>query len=199
MALKTYLNKWINQKIEFHLPRVFRNIQIAKLHTLKEMPNVSIADDLYVGDGCSFSIEEGANVLIQKKVAFRNYCSVLVHPAATLCILDGVFFNNFCSINCLGKTTIGDNTIFGEGVKMYDHNHENGFDGHGVLQIETKQFSIGSIRIGRNCWIGANVTILNNVDIGDNVIIGANCLIYKSIPDNSIVKHKEELSIQSNA
>ena len=40
----------------------------------------------------------------------------------------------------------------------------------------------------------SNVTILKGVTIGNNVVIGANCLIYKDIPDNSIVKlHSENI------
>ena len=51
------------------------------------------------------------------------------------------------------------------------------------------------------CDIGVRTfqtCITNNsiVEIGDNVIIGANCLIHKSIPSNTIVKHMENLIIQ---
>ena len=106
------------------------------------------------------------------------------------------FFNNSCSLNCLSRVEIGENSIFGEGVKIYDHNHKHNFH-DGRLKIERNEFSIGKVTIGKDCWIGSNVTILKGVTIGDNCIVGANTLIYKSIPPNSIVKSKAELDIQT--
>ncbi len=44
---------------------------------------------------------------------------------AQLIIGDNVFMNNYCSINCLDEIEIGENTLFGEGVKLYDHNHQH--------------------------------------------------------------------------
>ena len=82
------------------------------------------------------------------------------------------------------------------GVKIYDHNHSYK-NINGVLKVDRDEFSIGKIFIGKNCWIGSNVTILNNVEIGDNTIIGAGCLIYKSIPANSIVKADIGTSIKT--
>jgi acetyltransferase-like isoleucine patch superfamily enzyme len=95
------------------------------------------------------------------------------------------FFNNNCSLNCLGRITIGDNNLFGESVKLYDHNHI--FNQKDILVVN-QGFKRGEIKIGNNCWIGSNCTILNNVTIGDNVVVGANCLIHTSIPSNTIVR-----------
>lgn len=108
-------------------------------------------------------------------------------------IRDNVFFNGDCSINCLSRVYIGNDCMFGEGVKLYDHNH--GYKESNKLMREQKM-SKASIRIGNNCWIGSNVTILKNIEIGDNTIIGANCVIYKSIPSNSIVKCGQQLIIE---
>ncbi len=43
-----------------------------------------------------------------------------------------------------------------------------------------------SIRIGRNCWIGAGAVILPGVTIGDNTVIGAGSIVTKDIPANVI-------------
>ncbi|MFP5042383.1 acyltransferase [Parasediminibacterium sp. JCM 36343] len=133
-----------------------------------------------------------AKLEIAEKVEFRKYCHLLLHMNGNLKIGKGVFFNNYCSISCLGKIEIGENTIIGEAVRIYDHNHKYHYL-DGKLNVEKECFTIGTITIGKNCWIGSNVTILNNVEIGDNVIIGAGCIIYKSVASNSIVKSKVEL------
>jgi len=157
---------------------------------------IDIEHNFLFGQYSTMNISPGSILKINNYVEFRKYCAIYLHTNANLIIGDRVFFNNYCSLNCLGKTEIGENTLFGEGVKLYDHNHQYKYLS-GDLKVERFDFSIGSIKIGKNCWIGSNVIILNNVEIGDNVIIGANCLIHKNIPPNSIVKLNGSVSIET--
>lgn len=96
------------------------------------------------------------------------------------------------TISCLGEIEIGENCILGEGMKLFDHNHQYTTNPFSVAKTE---FNIGKIKIGNNVWTGANVTILKDVTIGDNCIIGTGVLIYKDVPDNSIVKLNQVLKI----
>ena len=43
------------------------------------------------------------------------------------------------------------------------------------------------VRIRRNVWVGANVTILPGVTIGENAVIGAGSVVTKDVPDNAVV------------
>ncbi len=51
------------------------------------------------------------------------------------------------------------------------------------LQGTTRQ----GIRIGKNCWIGAKVTILDGVSIGDHCVIAAGAVVTKNIPPHSVI------------
>ena len=42
------------------------------------------------------------------------------------------------------------------------------------------------VRVGRNCWLGANVVVVPGVTIGDNVVVGAGSVVTKDLPDNVI-------------
>ena len=42
------------------------------------------------------------------------------------------------------------------------------------------------VKIGDNCWIGADVTFLPSVSVGNNCIIGAKSVVTKDIPDGVI-------------
>lgn len=97
------------------------------------------------------------------------------------------------TISCLGEIEIGENCILGEGMKLFDHNHQYTID---PFSVSKTNFNTGKIKIGNNVWTGANVTILKGVSIGDNCIIGTGVLVYKDVPDNSIIKLKQELSIE---
>ena len=42
------------------------------------------------------------------------------------------------------------------------------------------------VRIGSNCWFGANVTVCPGVTIGDNCVIGAGAVVTRDIPAGSL-------------
>jgi acetyltransferase-like isoleucine patch superfamily enzyme len=167
---------------------IYKQKQIEILN-LRLLDNTSIDKSFYVGAHTYFNPEKGFKELtIQEGVVVKKSCNFVLDKDASLIIRSKVFINNYCSINCLGYIEIGENTMLGEGVKIYDHNHTYSYDSNNTLKIERDGFKIGSVIIGANCWIASNVTILNNVKIGDNVIIGANCLVFKDVPSNTVVK-----------
>ena len=125
-------------------------------------------------------------------VNFRENCMIRVRKSGSLTLENNISFNRGCSINCLNSIRINKNCIFGENVKLYDHDHR--FNDEELL-ISQQGFSLGKIEIGTNCWFGSNVVILKNVTIGDNVVVGANCVISKDIPSDSIVRNTNTIEI----
>lgn len=132
------------------------------------------------------------SVTIGDSVSFRNYVHILVQQNAVLQIGSNFFMNNFCSINCLENISIGENTLFGENVKLYDHNHV--YETIPDFKLSHSEFNTAPIKIGENCWLGSNVTVLKGVTIGDNCIIGAGCIIYKDVPPNTTIINQQELN-----
>ena len=179
-----YENRGIHLPPSFALGKGIRLVLLAKC-------DAEIRNGLNLGDYNLLKIYEPSKFVFGEKFTTRRSCIFQLF-GGHLIIGDNVFFNNHCSVTCFGKIEIGDHTFFGEGVKMYDHNHKHEFRPDG-LHAFPNEFKVGEIKIGRNCWIATNVTILNNVTIGDNVIVGAGCLIHKSVPSNTIVMRKEEL------
>lgn len=116
---------------------------------------------------------------------FREDFRVLCAKNAHLKIGEKCFFNNNCSINCMGKVSIGANCLFGENVKVYDHNHK--FSNVNEL-ISNQGLKIKDVNIGNDVWIGSNTLILAGSRIGNHCVISAGCVINGVIPDNVIVK-----------
>ena len=152
---------------------------------------IQIDSHFRVGKLFDIRIFKRGTVRIGKNFEARKYVNIF-SDSGQITIGDDVFFNNGCSINAMLKVCIGDNCLFGENVKIYDHNH---IFNNKNKPISKQGFDVGRVIIGSNSWIGSNVTILRNVTIGDNVVIGANCLIYKSVQSNSVIKNKSELII----
>ena len=137
-----------------------------------------------------FQIDSKASLIVGSNVICRNFENFHV-SSGKLILHDGVFINNSCSFNCMERIEIGAGTMMGEGVRFYDHDHI-----YTAEKIEKWQWTTAPIRVGRDCWIGSNVTILKGVTIGDNTIIGAGCLIRNDIPSNSVVYQDRNLIIR---
>jgi acetyltransferase-like isoleucine patch superfamily enzyme len=99
-----------------------------------------------------------------------------------------------CYLECSNGLEIGEGTIIAAGVKIISANHD--------LDDLSKHEKTRPIRIGRDCWLGANAVILPGVELGDRVVVGAGTVVTKSFPSNCIIfgvpakvfkKHNAEL------
>ena len=83
-----------------------------------------------------------------------------------------------CYIQAYNGIDIGDDTIFGPGVKILLTNHDE-------VTFAAKKGP--PIIIGEHCWLGANSVILPGVHLGDDVIVGAGAVVTKSFPGGSVI------------
>lgn len=139
-------------------------------------------------------LEYGHRIKLGKRFSCRSNLNVRIKQNGLIIIGNNVFLNNNCSLNCIDRIEIGDNCILGEGVKIYDHNHQ-------YRQLDKPIYEQGykalPVHIGSDCWLGSNVIILSGVKIGNHCIIGAGTVIYKDIPDYSVVKNCQILDIEN--
>lgn len=140
-----------------------------------------------------FKMIYGKKIKIGSKVHFRKNFNVLIEKYGKLFIGRACFFNHNCSINVLESVRIGDDCIFGENVKIYDHNHIFKYSNK---LIKEQGFKTEEITIGNNCWIGSNVVILKGANIGNNVVIGAGCIVAGKIEDNMIMKRNCDYKVE---
>lgn len=57
------------------------------------------------------------------KVSLRTGVIVNIQKEGSIQISNNTFFNNYCSLNSHTLIKIGNDSLFGENVKVYDHNH----------------------------------------------------------------------------
>lgn len=141
-----------------------------------------------------YKLAFGKNVKMGRNFQFRKGFTLLIDKNGHVRIGDDVFFNNYCTVCAMKEITIGNGTIFGENVKLYDHNH---IYLNPDTPIKQQGYTSAPIHIGKHCWIGSNVTILKGVTIGDNSVIGAGCVIHRDVPSNSVVVNKQELIVKA--
>lgn len=90
-----------------------------------------------------FKIMFGKRFSIGKNTTFRKNFGLYLEKGASTKIGNDCFFNRGCSINCLESVEIGDHTIFGEKVKIYDQNHK--FRDRTKL-IREQGYSVGKVK-----------------------------------------------------
>lgn len=137
-------------------------------------------------------LEYGKNISLGKHISFRRGMIINISYCGKVKIGANTFFNNYCSINSQNKIQIGCDCLFGEGVKIYDHNHIFNTEN----KISDEGYSVGEVIIGNNCWIGSNVILLKGTRIGNNCTISAGCVISGVIPNNMIIKRMNIQSIE---
>lgn len=132
---------------------------------------------------CALQIYGDGVLVIGKNCQIPAGCDLTVLRQGKIVLGERVIMNKYCLISSLGSITIGDNCLIGPGVKIFDNNHR-----FSKKLGASKDLSIGTIRIGNNCWIASNAVIIKGADIGDNCVISAGCVINGRIPAGSIVR-----------
>lgn len=91
----------------------------------------------------------------------------------------GTYINMNCNFIDDGLIEIGDKVMFGPAVTIATVGHP--------INPEMREYMYTDhVKIGNNCWIGANVTICPGVTIGDNTVIGAGSVVLRDVPENSV-------------
>ena len=89
-----------------------------------------------------------------------------------------VFINHSFTAMSIGGVTLEDNVQIGPHVTIVTDNHD--FDNRYVLKCR-------GVRVCKNAWIGANVTIMPGVTVGENAVVAGGAVVTKDVPANTVV------------
>lgn len=91
-----------------------------------------------------------------------------------------VFINSGCRFQDQGGVSIGDDTLIGHNAVVATLNHA-------LAPSRRADMTPAPVTIGRNVWIGANVTILPGVSIGDDAVVAAASVVTRDVPAGALV------------
>mgnify|MGYP000298760744 CR=1 FL=1 len=147
--------------------------------------NPAYSDLLAVEPSTRINKSAGSILKIGKKFRARHNVELNVRDKAVIEIGNDVFLNSGCIITAREKVVIGDNTIFGPNVVIYDNDHIIR-DG----KIIDNEFETEPVIIGANVWIGAGAIILKGAVIEDNCVIAAGSVVTRKVESNNIMIQK---------
>ena len=119
---------------------------------------------------CKYPKNYTSRVLCSKKLVIEDNCRNVLRSLAV---------SGGCYIQAANGVSIGRGTIWSFNVVIVSQDHD--------LDDYLKAPESDPIKIGRDCWIGANSTILPGVELGARTIVGANSVVAKSFPDGSAI------------
>lgn len=167
-------------KIKRNVAPVLRGILLRFSYIFNSQ--VTIGNLARIGRNNEWSLHPGCRCTIGKGLNMGYNTTIAVLSSGTLVVGDGVGIGSGNHIICHGCISIGNDTILGPNVMIYDHNHRfSTKEG-----VDRKNYDVGEVCIGNRCWIGAGTIILKGVHIGNNCIVGAGSVVTKNIPDNCV-------------
>lgn len=111
--------------------------------------------------------------------SFRMFPPFYTDCGKNISVGKNVFINSGCKFQDQGGITIEDGVLIGHNVTLLTLNHEED-------PARRQNLHAAPIVIGRNAWLGANVTVLPGVSIGAGAIVGAGAVVTKNIPPNAV-------------
>lgn len=119
---------------------------------------------------------------INSRTPWPVHWSSRVGPAKNIKFKGKVQYLGFspgCYIQAQNGIEVGENVIIAAGVKIISANHD--------LYDYSKHTKAAPIKIGDNCWLGANCVILPGVELGNHTIVGAGAVVTKSFTEGNCI------------
>lgn len=153
--------------------------------------NPAYANLLAIEPSARISKSAGSVLKVGKKFRARHNVELNIRDKAVLEIGSDVFLNSGCVITARERVSIGDHTIFGPNVVIYDNDHKicNG-------KVLDNEFETAPVVIGRNVWIGAGAIILKGSVIEDNCVIAAGSVVKGRVESNHILIQKRNMELR---
>lgn len=146
-------------------------------------PRVTVFPDVRIGKRNIIRAHKGGIITLMNQFATCRDVEIIAYSGAGIVLERNTYIGHGSTLAAHRKITIGENTSIADLVSIRDHNHGFGKD---IPPWECPGI-IKPITIGKNCWLGAKVTIVAGVELGNNVVVGANSVVTKSFGSNLVI------------
>jgi len=169
---KRFFNFILSNKVNLLIHRII----LSDFSSFNQIILCEGAGKVEIGKGCSFGYKlggfhKGGSIELQARYK-KNKIKICNNIATNNNIL-------LCAANYI---EVGNDTLIGQYVTIMNH------EAHGIHSQKRREVGeIGKVIIGKNVWIGNNVTILKNSEIGDNTIVATSVVVSGKFPPNVVI------------
>lgn len=146
-------------------------------------PHVITRGFVFMDRGVELYARRGYGRLILGRWIHLGVDTALRCHEGTLSLGDKGVLARDISINCYLDVEIGDSALIADNVYISDFDHK-----FADLETPIKDQGIAKsrVRIERNVWLGAKVTVTRGVTIGEGAVVGANAVVTHDLPAYSV-------------
>jgi acetyltransferase-like isoleucine patch superfamily enzyme len=101
-------------------------------------------------------------------------------------LADRVNLSANCVVFSSNRLSVGRGTVIGAFSYLLSGGEYDYRDTVHPFCEQTGMTSAGPLSVGRNCWLGAHVTVLDAATIGDHCVIGAGAVVTRPVPADSL-------------
>lgn len=136
---------------------------------------------IHIGNGSSIYSSFTSNMigLYQRNIIVARYGGRIIIGEG--CGISG------STIYAMDSITLGNNVLIGGNCKIIDNDFHPIDIEHRRAGLDEQYAQRAPIRIGNDCFIGANSIILKGTVLGNNVVVGAGSVVHGHFPDNCII------------
>lgn len=150
---------------------------------------ISFGRFLKLGDRVSLQALGRDGIHLGNNVSIGDYGKVVVSTTLNklgkyIHIGNNVGIGEYAYLGGAGGLTIGDDCIIGQYFSCHPENHHFGDP---ETPIRHQGVSRAGITLGKDCWVGAKVTLLDGVSVGDHSVIAAGAVVTRSFPAYSVI------------
>jgi acetyltransferase-like isoleucine patch superfamily enzyme len=157
-----------------------RNVTLRHAHKIRLGAGVIIDDNAVLdakGDG-NRGIDLGNGVFVGRNTIL--YCK-----GGDIVVGDRVSFSANCQVASMRRVEVGADTVVGSFSYLLSGGE---YDPASDIPFarQSGQHEARELRVGRNCWLGAHVTVTDRGEIGEHCVIGAGAVVTRPLPPRSV-------------
>ena len=161
-----------------------RNVRIGCGVMIFNPQYVSLGDNVGIDDHCTLMARSDRGITLQEGVNLK-YGVYLDTENAEGYIEVGkrVYIGTGSCLHAHKGLEIGDDTLLAQNITITPYSHR--FDDPAKTIYSQGGFT-KKIIIGRDCYLGMNVSLVYSADIGEGSVVGAGSVVVKTIPPFSV-------------
>ena len=132
-----------------------------------------------IAPGVRLECGRGQPIVLGDGVRLLRGVVLSTRPGGRITLESHVYVGEYGIVRSAAEICIARDTIIAPHVHIEDFDAAN-------TNLEGGPLAADPVRIGRDVWFGAGVTVLRGVRIGDQAVLGAGAVADQSVPDRGV-------------
>lgn len=163
-----------------------RGVLFGRNLTFRHLKKIRLGNQVVIDDNCVIDAKGDANdgITLGDNV-FLGRNSIVYCKGGSIELGREVNISSNCTLFASNRLALGEGTIVGAYSYLlsggeYDAADPTPFSKQSGMRTQ------GPLLVGRNCWLGARVTVLDAACLGEHCVIGAGAVVTRPIPPDSL-------------